>query len=68
MTQTVSQRFRLVLFTVVTFALLALGAAVWIALVVDDPNPQVKKILLTLDWTYKLGFGAIAGLMSGKSL
>ncbi len=59
--------FLLVFATVVLLTLVSLGVSVYLALR-PDPSEEVKRLIETCSTTWKLGFGAIVGLIGGKAL
>lgn len=56
-----TSRFKLIYSTLVALTLLALALNVLLALVGD--SDQVRTVIETCSTTYKMGFGAIVGLM-----
>jgi hypothetical protein len=61
-----AHHFRLIFCTVVALTVLALLLNVLLAVFGGDSN-QVKAAAETCSTTYKLGFGAIVGLIGGKA-
>ncbi len=59
-------RFKLIFSTVVALTLLALIVNVLLA-IFGSESEQVKAAAETCSTTYKMGFGAIVGLMGGKT-
>lgn len=60
-----TSQFKLVFASVVAFSLVALLLDVLIAVFVHDSEP-VRAVAETCATTYKLGFGAIVGLMGAR--
>ena len=58
-------RFKLVFLTLVALTLLALGLSVLLAVIGGDSD-QIRTASETCSTTYKMGFGAIVGLMSQR--
>ena len=58
-------RFKLIYFTLVALTLVALALHVLLAVVGDDSD-QIRTAAETCSTTYKMGFGAIVGLMSQR--
>lgn len=58
-------RFKLTYSTVVALTLLALALNVLLALVSDDPD-QIRAAIEVCSTTYKMGFGAIVGLIAQR--
>jgi hypothetical protein len=61
-----SSRFRLIFFAVVGLTVLALVVNVLLSVLPDD-SPQVAAVAETCSTTYKMGFGAIVGLIGGRT-
>lgn len=59
--------FKYSLICVAAFTLLALATSVALA-VFANPSDAVKSLIETLSTTYKMGFGALVGLVGGKRL
>lgn len=62
-----SPRFKLIFATVVGLTVLALVLNVVLALC-GDGSEQVRAVADTCSTTYKLGFGAIVGLLGAKAM
>jgi hypothetical protein len=62
-----SPAFKLVVLIVTGLTVLSLAVSIFLAL---DPNKsdQINGLIETCSTTYKLGFGAIVGLIGGKAL
>jgi hypothetical protein len=58
-------RFKLIFLTVVALTVLALSLTVFLAVFGGD-SEQVKAAAEACSTTYKMGFGAIVGLISGS--
>jgi hypothetical protein len=58
--------FKLIFCTVVAMTVLALVLNVLLAIFCRDSD-QVKAVAETCSTTYKMGFGAIVGLIGGKA-
>ena len=58
-------RFKLIYSTLVALTLLALALNVLLAVVGGDSD-QIRTVTETCSTTYKMGFGAIVGLMSQR--
>jgi hypothetical protein len=56
-----------VFLTVLLLTLVSLGVSVYLA-IRPDPSEEVKRLIETCSTTWKLGFGAIVGLIGGKAL
>ncbi|HWE35668.1 MAG TPA: hypothetical protein VG406_03785 [Isosphaeraceae bacterium] len=59
--------FRLVFFSVLGLTLLSLAASVYLVLR-EKQTDEIKRLAETCSTTWKLGFGAIGGLIGGKAL
>ncbi|MEK6709333.1 MAG: hypothetical protein AABZ64_02020 [Nitrospinota bacterium] len=60
--------FKWVFFAVTGFTLLAFIVSVSLAVYFDNPSPGVGKVIDRTWETFWLGFGALIGLIGGKSL
>jgi len=60
--------FKLVFISVLVVSVLCLGINVVLALNVPNPSVEVKQLIETCSTAFKLGFGAIVGLIGGKAL
>jgi hypothetical protein len=58
--------FKLVFLAVLALTVLSLVGAIFLALAIKDPTDSQKSVIETVTTTYKIGFGAIAGLVGGK--
>jgi hypothetical protein len=59
--------FKLIFLTVFALTLLSLVVYVAVVIMVDNPNDQAKGLIDTCSTTWKMGFGAIVGLIGGKA-
>lgn len=64
---TVSPTFKLVLFIALGLTLLSLLTSILLA-IIATPSEDTKRLIETCSTTYKMGFGAIIGLIGGKAL
>ena len=62
-----SAGFCLVFFSVLLLSLLSLGVALYLVQL-DHPSEEAKRLAETCSTTWKLGFGAVVGLIGGKAL
>ena len=64
---TLTPTFKLVFLSVLGLTILSLVVSIWLA---EHPNPseEMKRLIETCTTTYKMGFGAIVGLIGGKAL
>lgn len=60
--------FRLVFGVTVALSTMCLTLNVVLALAVSDPSIQVQDLLSTVSTGWKMGFGAIVGLLGGKAV
>jgi hypothetical protein len=60
--------FKFVLITVVGLTVLSLAVAVVLATLYPQPSDQVKGLIETCSTTFKIGCGAVFGLLGGKAL
>lgn len=63
----ISPSFLLVFFTVLFLTVLSLAVSVYLVSR-PDPTEETKRLIETCSTTWKLGFGAIVGLIGGKAL
>ncbi len=59
--------FKLAFLTVTGLTVLSLIVAIWLAQV-PNSSDDTRRIIETCTTTYKMGFGAIVGLIGGKAL
>lgn len=59
--------FRLVFGVAAALSTVCLILNVVLALAVNDPSVQVQDLLTTVSTGWKIGFGAIVGLLGGKA-
>ena len=64
---TLSTEFKLIFLTVVVLTVISLGVDIYLALFVA-PSPQTLRLSETVSTAFKMGFGAIIGLIGGKQL
>ncbi|WP_328997808.1 hypothetical protein OHA18_25480 [Kribbella sp. NBC_00709] len=60
--------FKLVFLTVLGLTVAALILNVVLVMAIDQPNDQAKSLIETCSTIVKAGFGAIVGLIGGKSV
>lgn len=60
--------FKLVFGCVFALTVISLAVSIVLALMVANPSTQIAQLIDTCSTTYKLGFGAIVGLIGGKAL
>ena len=60
--------FRMVFLSVLGLTVLSLLTSAALATMVSEPSEEVKRLIETCSTTWKLGFGAIVGLIGGKTL
>ena len=58
--------FKLVFLTVTALTVLTLGISVLLAVFVSKPDASVASTIDATATVYKIGFGALAGLLGGK--
>jgi hypothetical protein len=63
----VSPQFKLTFITVVILTLLLLGVSIGLSLI-KTPTSNITSAINTTATLYKLGFGAIFGLVGGKAV
>lgn len=70
-TLTLTPLFKLIFLSVLGLTVLSLavsiGANVYLSQL-EEPSEDLRRLIETCSTTYKLGFGAIIGLVSGKAL
>jgi len=64
---TLSPQFKLIFLSVLSLTLLSLIASVVLVLFAKDSD-EVKRLVETCSTTWKLGFGAMIGLIGGKTI
>ena len=67
-TVTVTPTFKLVFASVLGLTVVSLLTVILLAVFVQNPSDQVKAVIETCSTTFKMGFGAIVGLIGGKAL
>ena len=58
--------FKLIFFSVLGLTALSLGVNVSLVFSFSNPSQEVKSLIETCSTTWKLGFGALLGLIGGK--
>ncbi len=61
-------RFKLVFVSVLCITVLSLILGVSLAVYANPSNENIKLLIDTCSTTFKMGFGAIVGLLGGKTL
>lgn len=64
----VTPTFKLIFLSVLSLTILSLIVTIVLAVFVKSPSPAVQGTIETCSTTYKMGFGAIVGLIGGKAL
>jgi len=59
--------FKLIFFSVMTLTVLSLAVTVCLLFSFPNPSEEAKRLIETCSTTWKLGFGAILGLIGGKT-
>lgn len=62
----ISPVFKLVFLTVLALTVLSLVAAVFLSFI-DPPTEERSRLIETCSTTWKMGFGAVVGLIGGKT-
>ncbi len=65
---TLSPAFKLVFLSVLSLTVLSIVGQFFIIFFFSDPSTDAKALMVTCDTLTKTGFGAIVGLLGGKSL
>lgn len=65
---TLSPRFKWTLVSIMGLTLLSLGVSLALVLMSSHLTPEAKSLFETTTTTWKMGFGAIVGLVGGKAL
>ncbi len=60
--------FKWVFIGVMLLTLVAFSANIALAIIFENPSPALTEIINTCSTTYKMGFGAVAGLLGGKRI
>jgi hypothetical protein len=60
--------FKLVFLTVLGLTLLSIAIDLFLVMMVNNPSEQAKSLIETCSTTWKMGFGAIVGLIGGKAI
>ena len=60
--------FELVFVSILALTIISLAVSVYLAVSIANPSDQVKGLIETCSTTWKLGFGAIVGLIGGKAI
>ena len=64
---TISPFFKLIFRTVLGLTVLSLAVDVALIMLINNPSEQAKGLIETCSTTWKMGFGAIVGLIGGKA-
>ena len=64
----VTPAFKLIFLSVLSLTILSLVVTIALAVFVKSPSASVQGTIDTCSTTYKMGFGAIVGLIGGKAL
>ncbi len=65
---TLTPFFKLVFLTVLGLTVLSIGIDLFLVMAVSNPTEQAKSLIETCSTTWKMGFGAIVGLIGGKAI
>jgi len=63
----VTSHFKLIFLSVLIISVLCLVGEILLSMYWDKPNPDQARLLYTLDFAFKAGFGAFIGLLGGKA-
>ena len=65
---TISPLFKVSLLVLVVVTFGSLIVLVALSILLGDPTPSQQNGIKTVDWSFRLGFGALLGLVGGKAL
>jgi hypothetical protein len=65
---TVSSHFKMVFWTITAITVLSFVASIAMAMAWGQPNANQQSVFEGAGWAWKVGFGALVGLLGGKSL
>jgi hypothetical protein len=66
---TVAPHFKLVFLAVLCLTVISLITSIALTIAYDPhPSDEIKRLIDTCSTTWKMGFGAIVGLLGGKAL
>jgi hypothetical protein len=60
--------FKIIFLSIIGLTIISIVIPVLLVLIFPTPSEEVKRLIETCSTTWKLGFGAILGLIGGKSL
>jgi hypothetical protein len=63
-----AMHFYIVFFSVLGLTLVSLSINVYLVVAIENPPEQVGRLIETVSTSWKLGFGALVGLLGGKTL
>jgi len=63
----VARIFKLIFLSVMSLTVLSLAVNVYLLFSFPTPSEEAKRLIETCSTTWKLGFGAILGLIGGKT-
>jgi len=67
-TLSVTPTFKMIFLSVLSLTILSFVATIALAVFVNNPSTAVQGAIETCSTTFKMGFGAIVGLIGGKAL
>jgi hypothetical protein len=65
---TLTPFFKLVFLTVLGLTVLSIVIDLFLVMLINNPSDQAKNLIETCSTTWKMGFGAIVGLIGGKAI